>query len=354
MVTMMLMVILIAMMIMTTMIIRKLLLVAAPAAATAVTAVDHMMMITMLMVIMITLMIMMMMTMTGYVQTPGWNPEDGTTYPSGMDSWVSIPVPEGHKVIISVIELDTEEHQACLYDWLELFLKQTVGVGTTTAHGLSTTMTGEDTTMMGGDTTMMGGDTTMMGGDTTMMGGDTTMTGEDTTTMEEDTTMMGRDATMMGEDTTMMGGETTMMEDYTTSTKSDRITDRKSLNHGRRPNTTNVAGGPNCDQTQLANKPAGYAEVDTFRARTFKTSEHFSGTIRASTSTTTALSWTTCEENKETMLKRAWRVCGSQRPDTVMAEASVIYVRFHSDGKNQRTGARIFFSFHKVVFSSTI
>ena len=230
--------------------------------------------------------------MAGYIQTPGWNPEDGTTYPSDMDSWVSIPVPQDHKVIVTVIDIDTEDSETCQYDWLEifLFLQQDLDAGTTTANVPSAS---------------------------------TTMARQDIAKMDDDTPTSDR--------------------------KTDQV-DR--WNHGGTPNRTKKAAGPNFAYAQPASKSKVYTEKDAFHTRTFKASEHYGGATKASTDpgTTMTFSGTTRGENTETKPKRAWRTCGSRRPDVVMAETNVVHVNFHSDASRQHTGARIFFSFHKVVY----
>ena len=230
--------------------------------------------------------------MAGYIQTPGWNPEDGTTYPSDMDSWVSIPVPQDHKVIVTVIDIDTEDSETCQYDWLELFLllQQDLDAGTTTANVPSAS---------------------------------NVTARQDTAKMDDDTPT------------------------------SDRKTDLvDSWNHGGTPNRTKNAADPNFAYAQPASKSKVYTEKDAFHIRTFKASEHYGAATKASTDpgTTMTFSGTTRGENTETKPKRAWRTCGSTRPDVVMAEASVVHVNFHSDASRQHTGARIFFSFHKVVY----
>nr|KAG5693056.1 hypothetical protein BaRGS_028816 [Batillaria attramentaria] len=58
----------------------------------------------------------------GYIQTPGWNPEDYRSFPTRMDSWVNITVPQDHAVMISFyfLQLNYNFYSGC-GDQVEIF-----------------------------------------------------------------------------------------------------------------------------------------------------------------------------------------------------------------------------------------
>jgi len=41
----------------------------------------------------------------GYIQTPGWDPDTNHIYPIFMNSWVHVPVPDGHLLMLSAVHL---------------------------------------------------------------------------------------------------------------------------------------------------------------------------------------------------------------------------------------------------------
>ena len=41
----------------------------------------------------------------GYIQTPGWDPDTNHIYPMFVNSWVHVPVPDGHLLMLSAVHL---------------------------------------------------------------------------------------------------------------------------------------------------------------------------------------------------------------------------------------------------------